>query len=82
MVNWMITATTIYCDTVDDDVTLLVYKDGTAKCTGYRKYGNPGGKPLKTKSNKAGQPLRCEPSACERLIQYRDRLLAEETTKE
>ena len=36
MVDWQVTATTIYCDAVDDDVTLLVYKDGSAKCTGYK----------------------------------------------
>ena len=42
MVNWQVTATTIYCDAVADEVTVLVYKDGTAKCTGYTKYGEPG----------------------------------------
>ena len=26
MVNWQVTATTIYCDAVDDEITLLVYK--------------------------------------------------------
>ena len=41
MVNWQITATTIYCDAVDDEVTLLVYTDRSVRCTGYKKYGEP-----------------------------------------
>ncbi|MCJ7791782.1 MAG: hypothetical protein MUP49_05195 [Dehalococcoidia bacterium] len=36
--DWQVTATTIYCDAVDDDVTILVYKDWSTKCTGYKKY--------------------------------------------
>jgi hypothetical protein len=80
MVNWVITATTIYCETVDDEVTLLVYKDGSAKCTGSRKYGHPDkGRSLKRKSQPLKQPSRCEPSECRRLMQYRDKLLAEGT---
>ena len=41
MVDWQITATTIYCDAVDDEVTLGVYKDRSTKCTSYEKYGAP-----------------------------------------
>ncbi|MFC1902066.1 GYD domain-containing protein [Chloroflexota bacterium] len=41
MVDWVITATTIYCDAVDDEVTLLVHKDGTVKCIGHSKYAKP-----------------------------------------
>jgi hypothetical protein len=29
--DWQITATTIYCDAVDDDVTIIVYKDWSTK---------------------------------------------------
>ena len=38
MVDWQITATTIYCDAVDDEVTILVNKDWSTRCTGMRKY--------------------------------------------
>ena len=39
MVSWQVTATTVHCTTVNDEVTLMVFKDGTTKCTGYKKYG-------------------------------------------
>ena len=41
MVDWKVTATTIHCDAVGDEVTILVYKDGSVKCIGYDKYGKP-----------------------------------------
>jgi hypothetical protein len=34
-----LTAKTVYCDAVDDDVTIMVYKDWRTKCTGYEKFG-------------------------------------------
>ncbi len=81
MVKWVITATTIYCDAVDDEVTLMVYKDGTAKCTGYKKYGKPdkeAARLLKTKSKRSGKQLECAGPECHRLTQYRDKLMAGE----
>lgn len=84
MVNWQITATTIYCDAVDDDVTLMVYKDGTAKCAGYPKYSKPGkeiSKQLNRKGKQLGHNLKCEGPECSRVIQYRDKLFAEEAAK-
>jgi hypothetical protein len=38
--GWRLTVTTmlLYCDAVDDDVTIMVYKDWSTKCTGYKKY--------------------------------------------
>ena len=62
MVDWQITATTIYCNAVDDDVTLMVYKDGSAKCAGYPKYGNPSkeiAKLLKKKGKQSRHSRRC-----------------------
>ena len=84
MVDWQITATTIYCDAVDEDVTLMVYKDGSVKCAGYPKYGEPGkevSKLLKKKSKQLGSNLECEGPECSRVIQYRDKLFAEEAAK-
>ena len=81
MVNWQVTATTIYCDAVDDDVTLMVYKDGSAKCVGYEKYREPDketAKLMEKKSKGLGRKLECEDSECWRVIQYRDKLFAEE----
>ena len=82
MVNWQVTATTIYCDAVDDEVTLLVHKDGSAKCVSFNKYGKPDRetfKLLKNKSKKLERRLDCEGPECRRVIQYRDNLFAEET---
>ena len=41
MVDWQITATTIYCDDVDDEVTVIVQRDGSARCVGFSKYDKP-----------------------------------------
>ncbi len=81
MVDWQITATTIYCDAVDSDVTLMVYKDGSTKCAGYSKYGKPDkeiGRLLQKKGKQLGYNLECEGPECPRMAQYRDRLFAEE----
>ena len=80
-VNWQLTATTLYCDAVHDEVTLLVYKDGSAKCTGYAKYGNSGEAATGLSSRKGGlskQLPRCEGPLCHRMIEYRERLFSEE----
>ena len=83
--HWQVTATTIYCDAVDGDVTLMVYKDRSAKCTGYQKYGEnirkEVAKELGNKGRRLGRELKCEGPECSRLIGYRDKLFAEEEAK-
>jgi len=82
MTNWKVTATTIYCDAVDDEVTLLVYQDGSAKCASAEKYGRPGketARLLGEKSRQLKRPVRCEGPECSRLTGYRDKLFAEDT---
>lgn len=83
MVNWQVTATTIYCDAVDDEITILVQKDFSVRCTGYRKYGefSESTRNLSRKSQQLKRQLRCEGPECWRVVQYRDKLLAEETPK-
>jgi len=78
MVDWEITATTIYCEAVDDEVTILVSRDGTAKCTGRQKYSRPDketARAMKVKSKQLGKPLACEGDACARVTQHKDELL-------
>ena len=80
--NWQITATTIYCDAVDDEVTLLLYKDGTVTCTGYKKYGESSraiSNRMKKKSKQLKRQLKCEGPECYRVTQYKDRLFTEKT---
>jgi hypothetical protein len=84
MVSWKVTATTIYCDAVDDEVTVLVYRDFSTKCTGYLKYLEPDkktGNLLRKKSRRLGRQLLCEGLKCSRVIQYKEKLLAEEAKK-
>ena len=82
MVDWQVTATTIYCDAVDADVTIMVYKDGTAKCVGNKRYGESVSKDtakmLKKKAKKLGRELKCEGPECPRVVTYRDKLLVGE----
>lgn len=83
--NWQVTATTIYCEAADDDVTILVYKDGTARCTGYKKYSESPTKEalkeLKKKSAKLRRELKCEGPLDHRVTDYRDKIMAEEGAK-
>ena len=82
MVDWEVTANTIYCDMVDDEVTVLVYKDFSTKCTGYSKYGETSKEMLgllSRKSKQLGRRLECAGSKCGYVIQYKEKLLAEET---
>ena len=45
MVDWEVTATTIFCDDVDDEVTIIVNGNGTVKCTGAQKYATSNKQP-------------------------------------
>jgi hypothetical protein len=81
MVNWQVTATTIYCDAVDDEVTIMVQKDWSIRCTGYYKYSgsNEGSASLKKKAKKIKRQLKCEGQECFRVTRYKESLLKEET---
>ena len=84
MVNWQIVATTIFCDAVGNEVTLLVDKDWSAKCTGYRKYSKPSKEILnllKGRSKQLKQRLECTGPVCYRVVQYKEKLFTEEAEK-
>ena len=82
MVDWQVTATTIYCDAVDADVTLMVDADGGVRCTGMLKYRDQATpntqRQMKQRGRKLGRALACEGDACQRTKEYRDRIFAEE----
>ena len=81
MVNWKVTATTIYCDGVGDEVTVMVYKDGQTRCTGYVRYGASGQSAkarMGIRSKGSKRKLECQGPACPLVTRYRDKLLAEE----
>jgi hypothetical protein len=79
--SWQLTATTINCDVVDDEATILVYKDWSVKCTGHARYGSPReGRVLpRKKSLSQERHLECLGPECPKVIQYREKLLSEES---
>jgi hypothetical protein len=75
MTDWEITATTVYCDAVDGEVTLIIYRDGTSRCTWHQKYsGNNKGLAGKKKPRQ-DKRTGCQGAACPRVTQYRDSLI-------
>jgi len=81
MVGWQITAKTIYCDAVDDEITVQVYKDGTTLCTGCKKYNEPNRIThdiVKEKTRRLKRPIKCEGEQCPRVTQYKEKILSEE----
>jgi hypothetical protein len=84
MTDWQVTSITIYCDAVDDDVTIMVYKDWITTCTGYKKYGEilnkETAKLLKRKAKRLGRNLGCEGPLDHRVTEYRDRLMSQDKT--
>lgn len=80
MTNWQITAKTIFCDAVDDEVTLLIYKDYSAHCTGCRKYEKPDQVTLrliKAKKRRLKRAPKCEGEGCARLASFKQEIAAE-----
>ncbi len=81
MADWQITAATIYCEDVDDEVTVIVQRDGAVRCVGFGRYSAPEGdtaRLMKRKSRQLNRQLKCTGPECNRVVQYRDRLFAEE----
>ena len=80
MVDWVLTATTIYCDAVEDEVTLVADKDGAIKCTGYNKYFSPDketAKSMQRRGKQSRKQLKCEGLDCPRVTGYHDKLMSE-----
>ena len=49
-VDWKVTATTLFCEDIGTDVTIMLYSDGTLKCTGAARahFNNKGGQGCKS----------------------------------
>jgi hypothetical protein len=81
MSNWQITAKTIFCEAVDDEVTVMLYKDGSLHCTGFKKYSQPNeitSKLVKEKNRGLQRSLKCEGESCPRVTGYKASIAAEE----
>jgi len=81
MVDWQITATTLFCDAVGDEVTVMVYQDWSVKCTGHRKYGEPGRNNQSPKVRQSKGKAGCAGPGCSRVIQYKEKLFSEESKR-
>ena len=80
MTDWVVTATTIYCDAVEDEVTLIADKDSTMRCTGYNKYFNPDrdtARSIQRRTKKLKKQLKCQGLDCHRVTGYHERLFSE-----
>jgi hypothetical protein len=81
MTDWEVTATTIYCDAVDDEVTIIVQGDGAVKCTGLQKYApsnKESAKELKKKGKALHKTLACEGIGCPRVVKHRAGLMSKQ----
>jgi hypothetical protein len=81
MADWELIATTVYCQAVDDEVTLLVSAEGACRCTGRQKYERPDketAKSIKSKSRRLGRQPGCPPTECDIIVRYRQKLLGQE----
>ena len=82
MADWRLTVTTIYCDAVDDDVSLVITCYGTAKCTAYKKYAGDTARDakqlLEIRGKRLGRELRCVGPLDFRVTRYRDEIMAQD----
>lgn len=83
MVDWQLTATTIYCKEIGNEVTILVHSDGKIACTGYDRHHTPD-RPASSSSGRSRSvetTNECPGLTCPNATGYRDRLFAEEKGK-
>ena len=78
--NWKVTATTIYCNAVADEVTILVHKGWSTECTGYHKHGGTSKKSLsqlQKRSRQLKRQLGCLGPECQLVTEYKVKLQSE-----
>lgn len=79
--GWQVTATTLPCEAVGDCVTVIVYRDWSARCTWCDRYKLAAGPGLKKKlPGKVRSKIpACRWPECSIVLDYRDKLIAEES---
>ena len=80
MIDWQVTAKTIHCDAVEDEVTIMVHQDWSTNCTGFHKYTESREEQLNLvrKSLEMRLSLECEGVLCTRIAEYKLKLQDEE----
>ncbi len=83
MTDWQVTAATIHCDAVDEDVTIIVYPDWSTKCTGLVKYKTSREAKLNLvkRSLALRRALDCQEADCARIPEYVEKLKSEEARR-
>jgi hypothetical protein len=83
MTDWQLTATTIFCEAVADEVTILVSPAWTVKCTGMLKYtsNRNASLDLVKRSLAMRKSLDCKGIECPNITGYVLKLQAEENRK-
>jgi len=69
MTGWKVTATTIYCRDIDDEVTLIMTDDGNISCTGMQMHfdHNRNGK-------KSAAGKHCQGPACSPMVEHSSKI--------
>lgn len=80
MVDWQITTTTFICNTIAEEVTVLVYPDWKVRCTGREKYkkNRQAEMELLKRSLNLRRTLDCNGLDCPSIIEYKLKLQDEE----
>ncbi|HSW56874.1 MAG TPA: hypothetical protein VLH15_00565 [Dehalococcoidales bacterium] len=84
MTNWQMTAKTILCEAVDDEVTVIINKDGSLRCTGCKKYSEQNDITralVKQKTRHLKRTLKCEGEDCQRVTAYKQSVFTEEASR-
>jgi hypothetical protein len=82
MVDWQLTATTIYCDAVQEEVTIFIHKDWSPACTGFNQNTGTSGQqskdaPVDTAASNSKKG--CTGLPCKITTDYINKLMAEES---
>jgi hypothetical protein len=75
MTDWKLTATTIFCEDMNDEVTIIVYKDGKTRCTGYDLFTKLN---ADARNKKKLTGIECHGPVCHRVAAYKEKLFLEE----
>ena len=83
MVDWQVTAITIECRAIAEEVTIIVKSDWSAQCTGFAKYASSrkASIELTKRSLNMKRVLECKGIQCPHITAYIEKLQLEESPK-
>jgi len=83
MVDWQITAVTLECGAVAEEVTIIVKNDWSMQCTGFDKYttSRKASLELTKRSLNMRRVLDCKGMQCPQITAYIQKLQSEESQK-